>query len=100
MTEGESSGGRHSRLAADPTGPHDFDEVLRAQLREILPEVAVPADARATIQTIDACATDLAALRLSGGCNRGVALAPGETPDPLTIHELRKSAEEYPWGAG
>ena len=33
-------------------------------------------------------------------CNRGVALAPGETPDPLTIHELRKSAEEYPWGAG
>jgi len=77
MTEGENSGGRHSRLAADPTGPHDFDEVLRAVLWEILPELAVPADARATTQTIDACATDLAALCLSGGGIRSATFALG-----------------------
>jgi hypothetical protein len=32
-------------------------------------------------------------------CNGGVPLAPGETPAPLTLQALQKSAEAYLWGA-
>jgi hypothetical protein len=62
MKEPENSG-----LAAVRAGPQDFDAVLQAELREILPELALPADARATNEAIDGCETDLAALCLSGG---------------------------------
>jgi Patatin-like phospholipase len=63
--------------AADRGGPQDFDEVLQAELREILPELELPADARATTGAIDACATDLAALCLSGGGIRSATFALG-----------------------
>jgi Patatin-like phospholipase len=58
-------------------GPQDFDAVLQAELREILPELALPTDARATIETIDACGTDLTALCLSGGGIRSATFALG-----------------------
>src|SRR5260370_33722205 len=63
--------------AADSGGPQDFDEVLQAELREILPDLALPAAARATIDAIDASATDLAALCLSGGGIRSATFALG-----------------------
>jgi hypothetical protein len=63
--------------AADRAGPQDFDAVLQAELREILPELALPVDARATIETIDASGTDLAALCLSGGGIRSATFALG-----------------------
>src|SRR5438477_1083022 len=59
------------------SGTQDFDTVLQAELREVLPELALPADARATIQTLDACETDLAALCLSGGGIRSATFALG-----------------------
>ncbi|MFL6604219.1 MAG: patatin-like phospholipase family protein [Steroidobacteraceae bacterium] len=76
MQESENNGSSHSR-PADPGGPYDFDEVLQAELREILPEPAASADARATIQTIDAGPPDLAALCLSGGGIRSATFALG-----------------------
>ncbi len=72
MNEGENTG-----LAADPGGPQDFDAVLQAELREVLPDLALPAGARATIEAIDAGATDLAALCLSGGGIRSATFALG-----------------------
>ena len=72
MNEGAGGGS-----AADRGAPQDFDEVLQAELREILPELALPADARATIGAIDACPTDLAALCLSGGGIRSATFALG-----------------------
>jgi predicted acylesterase/phospholipase RssA len=49
----------------------------RRKLREILPKLALPADARATIEAIDGCETDLAALCLSGGGIRSATFALG-----------------------
>jgi hypothetical protein len=55
----------------------EFHAVLQAGRREILPELALPTDARATIETIDACGTDLTALCLSGGGIRSATFALG-----------------------
>lgn len=63
--------------AEDCTGSQEFDEVLQAELREILPGLQLPVDARATIATLDACGTDLAALCLSGGGIRSATFALG-----------------------
>jgi predicted acylesterase/phospholipase RssA len=51
--------------------------VLQEELREILPELALPADAPATVEAIDGCETDLAALCLSGGGIRSATYALG-----------------------
>jgi hypothetical protein len=72
MKEPENSG-----LAALRAGPQDFDAVLQEELREILPELALPADAPATVEAIDGCETDLAALCLSGGGIRSATFALG-----------------------
>jgi hypothetical protein len=57
--------------------PRTFEEVLQAELREILPNLPLPADAGATVATIDACETDLAALCISGGGIRSATFALG-----------------------
>jgi hypothetical protein len=72
MNEPENSG-----PGAVRAGPQDFDAVLQAELREVLPDLALPADAGATIEAIDGCQTDLAALCLSGGGIRSATFALG-----------------------
>jgi hypothetical protein len=51
--------------------------VLQAEPTQILPEVALPLDARATIETLATCESDLAAPGLSGGGIRGATFALG-----------------------
>src|SRR4051812_28366720 len=63
--------------AGQGAGSQDFNEVFQAELREILPELALPVDADATIATLDSSDTDLAALCLSGGGIRSATFALG-----------------------
>jgi len=63
--------------AGHGAGSQDFNEVFQAELREVLPELALPVDADATIATLDSSDTDLSALCLSGGGIRSATFALG-----------------------
>jgi hypothetical protein len=59
------------------TESQNFDAVLQAELRAILPDLHLPVDAGATIAALDACDTDLAALCISGGGIRSATFGLG-----------------------
>jgi hypothetical protein len=58
-------------------GAQTFGQVLQAEMREILPDLELPVDAHATVATVDACSTDLAALCISGGGIRSATFGLG-----------------------
>jgi hypothetical protein len=58
-------------------GLQAFPQVLQAELQEIAPRLSLPDDAGQTIEAVDACGTDLAALCLSGGGIRSATFALG-----------------------